>query len=148
MAAFVAPGLETGRVESRTSHIDILPTILDAMEVVVTSESTGAVVGQADPARPVYSNHYNEYGTAQAVESLNTRLIVSWGDGGVGYAGLYNLATDPGERRNLYGKSQERAQSLFDLLGEQSAAMAEINGETAPTWDQLELLEIEIPPPH
>jgi arylsulfatase A-like enzyme len=107
------PGAEARRVDVRRSAIDIVPTLLDIFAVkppasgakdALRGESLLADVlgppGQAPVARPIYidmpGGPYNDERQAYIDEA--GRKIVTMGGRALG---LFDLETDPGEKRDL-----------------------------------------------
>jgi arylsulfatase A-like enzyme/Flp pilus assembly protein TadD len=117
-----APGLFAPRVlRSRVRHVDILPTILDALGMDVPAGLPGRsllplIAGREDEGPDTY------------FESLSTSLNRGWAPlhgalvGGLKYidlplAELYDLAADPGERLNLAASRPQDRERLSARLG-------------------------------
>jgi arylsulfatase A-like enzyme len=100
------------RVAAPVSSVDILPTVLDVVGVPAPADLEGQLLEAAGttPARWVTSESYRPRGEGftstddgpdeMALFSGPWKLIV----GGSGAIELYNLASDPGEQRNLSGR--------------------------------------------
>jgi choline-sulfatase len=108
------PGGQPKRITARRSAIDLVPTFLDVMGVPLPQGNDDFLSGHSlkdewsggpSPARPVFvdmpAGPYN--GDRQAYIEDDVKLIVS----NSRPMGLYNLASDPGETKNL---SKETAQ--------------------------------------
>jgi arylsulfatase A-like enzyme len=106
------PGVPARRVSARRSAIDVVPTLLDLFKVPFVARSASDFLsgesllpdvlrtpGAADPERPVFIDMargpYNA--ERQALIDHDLKLTVSEGR----VLGLYDLAADPGEKRDL-----------------------------------------------
>jgi arylsulfatase A-like enzyme len=66
---------------SETTHaVDMLPTILDALELPPEPGLPGAVLGMGDPSRPLFVTAAARQGVVQSVVSDGWKLIYSWED--------------------------------------------------------------------
>ena len=117
--------LEPGDSDVPVSHLDILPTLADLLEVAPHPAFQGESF--ADPAsmdagqKAVFLN-IQGMRTAEAVICWPYKLIKERQQR---YPELYNLARDPGEGENLYYRDSRRAQSLQRLLRAQMRAQLE-----------------------
>jgi choline-sulfatase len=116
------PGLfpEGARIESPARTIDILPTILDALSIPVPREVQGRsllpLLDHDEPTGPVaYAECY--------VSELNFHWapLVALRDGSYKYIEaprpeLYDLASDPGETRNLAEREPDRVRRMRSAL--------------------------------
>jgi choline-sulfatase len=108
------PGMTPRRVTARRSAIDVVPTLLDLFKVPFVAKNAGDFLsgesllpdlrrapGTADPERPVFIDMARGPHNAerQALIAGDQKLTVSEGR----VLGLYDLATDPGEKRDLSG---------------------------------------------
>jgi Flp pilus assembly protein TadD len=115
----IGPGVEAGPAR----HVDLLPTILDAVAVPVPEGLPGRAL-LATAAAPDQATYF---------EALSASLNRGWAPlRGIVRAGtkyvdlpipeLYDLAADPREERNLAEAQARRADDLFKLLSAFSAA--------------------------
>jgi arylsulfatase A-like enzyme len=124
------PGVTPRRVTARRSAIDVVPTLLDLFKVPLEPRGpTDFLSGQSlvpdlvrsgapDPERPVFIDMargpYNA--ERQALLKGDMKLTVSEGR----VLGLYDLAADPGEKRDL-STDKARLQPMRDALAELKA---------------------------
>jgi arylsulfatase A-like enzyme/Flp pilus assembly protein TadD len=107
-------------VRDPAQHIDIVPTVLDALAAPVPTDLPGRSLLKPIPARATY------------FEALSTSLNQGWAplrgtiEGGFKYIDLpipevYDLAGDPRETRNLAALEPERLERLRGQLGRERA---------------------------
>jgi arylsulfatase A-like enzyme/Flp pilus assembly protein TadD len=146
---FRGPGIRPGReIEVTVGTVDLFPTILDVLGVSppggleLTGRSlAGALLQDADATEaPVYA------------ESLVPLLHFGWSDLRAMRDGrwkyiqaprpeLYDLVEDPGERRNLMGRMDDRSKALRDALDEHLAAERKRSSGASSEMAPRELLE-------
>lgn len=109
-----APGGPAARVEQRLAEIiDIAPTILDWMGIAPPDEFLGASLlsspGLESAGREWVFSKIERFNSKQAVRSANHKLIHTAATGTNAFGvpirpgfELYDLATDPGEKNDLY----------------------------------------------
>jgi len=102
IAAFHAPGLAPAVWTGSTEHVDIWPTILDALALDIDAPFLGAPVG--------------------------ARLHYDWG----GALRLYRLDDDPGEQRDVLDPDDPEAAALWELLLPEIEALHGIMEEGRP----------------
>jgi len=134
LAALSAPGLEAGRIDAVTSHVDILPTVLDLLGIdAVPAEVDGAVLGSFQSDRPVFASVANDVEVGQSVEIEGDRLIYWWD----GRAAFYELGGDAGEQIDLYPTLDEaddpRLDYLWAVLEPHTEAMVSALGDETAT---------------
>ncbi len=114
------PGIAPQRIRTRRSIIDVAPTLLELLGApapsgvghdFVSGVSLLADVGQKEPpARPIFidmsAGPYNE--ERQALIEHDLKLVMS--DGRV--LSLFNLAEDPGEKKDLSANQELKEQAL------------------------------------
>lgn len=89
-----APSLPSGTSDERVSLVDVVPTVLDALDVADAPATTGAELGAPDPSRPVLCEE-TAYGYDQrAVWVDDAKLVVV---PGLDEAVWFDLSADPGE---------------------------------------------------
>lgn len=111
------PGV-TGRVvEERVPNVDLMPTLLNAVGHPVGVTLDGRVIPEAPAEDPVPVVALAMTGDAERWASLlagSQKLIVSCGqESGLE---LYDLASDPGEQRDLAQTNPRRTRKLMDTL--------------------------------
>jgi len=114
------PGVTPQRIRTRRSIIDVAPTLLELLDApapsgvgtdFVSGVSLLADIGQKEPAaRPIFidmsAGPYNE--ERQALIEHDLKLVMS--DGRV--LSLFNLADDPGEKKDLSANQELKEQAL------------------------------------
>ncbi|MCK4414205.1 MAG: sulfatase [Candidatus Eisenbacteria sp.] len=128
------PGLQGhgGRTISHiVRHIDLVPTILEICDISAPSALDGASLipiltgaEMREPPRPLYSevDHGGHY--AYALQRGPQKVILSR-RGGETSLMLFDLASDPGEQRDLAGEQPARAEAAHEELEEFRAAVRE-----------------------
>ncbi len=118
------PGVHPGRRSTPVSLIDVVPTILEAAGLVVPTGLCGRSLmpslesGDEPESLPVYA--------AALPDQTTDWFKVAWIDGdqkliidaSTGDREMYDLATDPGERRNLLTEDPDLADELVGELKE------------------------------
>lgn len=132
VAALAGPGLTAGRHTAPTNHVDLAPTVLDALGLPAAPQATGAVVGTADDDRPLFTAFVRQRVTMQGVQAGDDRLLLHWVDGEYEQ---YALATDPGEQSDLYDAEDPASKALVDLLWPRVERLAEMLETDVPTVD-------------
>jgi arylsulfatase A-like enzyme len=114
IAGFWAERLDPVVWEAPTTHADLAPTVLAALQREPPSAWTGLPVGTAPVGRPRYAAVLSaEAGaTRQSVELEGQRLIYSWD----GQLERYDLRADPAEHADLYQPGDATTQALWALL--------------------------------
>jgi len=113
LGGFWAEGLRPGTVTTPTTHTDLLPTLLNALQLPAAERTTGAVIGDSDPERPVFAMALDGEAPSQSVESGTSRLLYHWPSGEVE---LYALDTDPGELTDRADVDPDEVLRLWTLL--------------------------------
>ncbi|HEV2845338.1 MAG TPA: sulfatase, partial [Thermoanaerobaculia bacterium] len=115
------PGVKPGRDGRPARHVDILPTVLAFLRLDPPEGLPGrSLLGPADPAAETY------------FESLSASLNRGWAPLRgllrerrkmieLPVPELYNLAADPGEKKNLYAEERRTARALRDALPQESS---------------------------
>ena len=134
-------------IDTPAFHVDLLPTILDAIGVTPPSNLPGrslvnAIAGERIPDRPLY------------FEALSGMLGRGWAplrgvvSGGFKYIDLpipelYDLSPDPGEQRNLASSSPDRVRALRAWLSQWpdlNRGLVATSTETADVRERLRSL--------
>lgn len=123
-----AAGYRGIRVETQVRNMDIVPTIVDLMGMDAEKSFQGASVvpileGSERDERPVYSEGRMMYSVraggfkyAERFYGFGIRPFHWGGDAVKEYAELYDLKTDPDERRNILHERPEDASRMRSLL--------------------------------
>jgi arylsulfatase A-like enzyme len=114
-----APGLGATEVEQAVSLVDVVPTILDVLRVGAPPGLAGRSLGPALAGRPLPGPGQPVFSQASQLASKQMVLHEGWKlihDAEHDTWELYDLAADPGERRNLYHAAPEKVASLERLL--------------------------------
>jgi arylsulfatase A-like enzyme len=114
------PGIQPGRDDRSARHVDIAPTILQALGLEVPEGMPGRSL--LAPARGSETSYF---------EALSTHLNRGWAplrgtlENRKKYIDLplpelYDLAADPGEKDNLFARERRTSRALRDALPEES----------------------------
>ncbi|HET7172318.1 MAG TPA: sulfatase [Gaiellales bacterium] len=147
---FRGPGVAGGERRTPVSHVDLAPTILELAGAEAGGgwqgqSLAGAIRGGAEPAaRPVAMEIAGEPKMPpvrqRAIRVGRHKLITSFDDARWVEA-LYDLETDPGERRNLARRMPDVADDLRAklraLLAEEAETVAIAGDEDAEIADRL-----------
>ena len=127
------PGVVPQRIEAPVSLVDVAPTLLDALGLPPLARAAGVSLwplvtrGEPLPARDLHAGG-TLYGPARsAVVRWPWKLVAVEG----GAPALYDLASDPGEARDLAAADPERVRALAALLPAPAAG----SGASAPSLD-------------
>lgn len=135
---FWGHGIPAGRrVDATTSHVDLMPTVLDLLGITSTKAREGLSLaglarGNGDPEalvrRPVFSESRLGYakgprGMLQSFPSPSFLVRVGGiklaryprDDGGIDYE-LYDVRSDPHERENLFDPDSDTSRQLIELV--------------------------------
>ncbi len=159
-------GVAAGRrVAAPAAHLDLMPTILDLMGLPAPGWvqglslrpllAAGAEAPEALASRPLYSESRGTLalGPERAMlpfhppaflVRVGDRKLARYRDGNGGHHyEYYDLATDPGERENLYPTRADEARDLFELLESYEARgrdlRARLDGGEDPSGQAVEL---------
>jgi hypothetical protein len=116
-----SPRVKSGQYRVGVSTIDIVPTLVDLLEIPPTAKVDGqsltfALRGESDPPpdRPVFlvGAHSDTYGV---IHQGRWKLTFNRG---LSYFELYDLANDPGELRNLVDHEPQMFQKLRGMVAD------------------------------
>jgi arylsulfatase A-like enzyme len=130
----------TGTDGCPASTVDLLPTALDFVGAPAAEGIDGAsLVPSARAgscAREVFSERTLEEGkiAGAALVSEGHKLIVDYGDGGQRKLQLYDLASDPGETRDLAQERADQARRLDEALTNRLNA----DGSSMARWESVD----------
>ncbi|MEM9799091.1 MAG: sulfatase [Planctomycetota bacterium] len=139
------PGLVSGGVvDAQVRTIDVLPTILEALQLPLASRVEGRslvdlMLGEAeDEVRIAYADALNLYDTHAPREralppgqydnlymACDDRWKLIWHERNPDLSQLYDLESDPGETKNLYRADHPEAERLKAFLDEREATRVE-----------------------
>lgn len=107
----VTPGM---RVTAETSHVDVLPTLLDYAGLPVPAGLHGASLRGVTTTRPANAAPVTAVvgrgdNLRWAVRTADTKVLL---DSGGQLTAAYDLATDPGELRAVLGAASKEARAL------------------------------------
>lgn len=119
------PGVRPGAVDAPVGHMDVAPTMLDLVGVAAPERWLGRSLGDtlrtgsAPTPSPVFFEILpdSNYGVHRVGARVGTGKAIYRVDGGLGE--LFDLATDPGERDNLWDRAPDgtdAARAQADLL--------------------------------
>ncbi len=131
VVAFQAPGLTPLRWEGPTTHADIWPTVLDALQIPAPGSWTGVPAGRRSDESPRFALRHKgaESEILQSVERCGLKLLYSWS----GQKELYDLRQDPLEQEDLYDPGDPEVIALWELLMPWVGATHSIHPEWSPT---------------
>jgi arylsulfatase A-like enzyme len=113
-AFFWSPGLAAATWEGRTTHIDLAPTILDALQVPIPPEMTGQVVGTRPADSPLFALLDRQSGGVyQTITVGDRRMLYGWATPD---KLLFHLDADPVEQDDVYDPSDPDVIALWALL--------------------------------
>jgi arylsulfatase A-like enzyme len=141
------PGVPAGlRIETTVSLIDLLPTVLATVGAPLLASADGVDLsplwrGKNDLATRVLfgeADHYrNQHDETRSVRRGRFKLIYNRA---TRERSLYDLETDPGERRDLAAEHPELAQALMAGLREFMAGQVESNTGSVLSDEDIEHL--------
>ncbi len=116
-------GLVPGTWNEPTSHIDLAPTILDALGLAAPESFTGTVAGLARRNRGRVAVHWDNIRPELTWQVQNWKLFYRF-DGSLR---LYDRATDPSETTDLANEELGRVRELWDELAPLVERLEEIH---------------------
>jgi len=129
IAALRAPGLAPARWTGPTTHVDIWPTILDALDGA--PDDGGALMGVTAGGRPAddhrFALQYVDLSTRQVIERGGVRMHYLWQPPGERL--LYRVGDDPDERVDVYDAADPEVIALWDLLTPEIEALLTVGGD-------------------
>jgi len=128
VAGFWSPSLTPAVWEGPTSHVDLLPTLAQALGWSVDIDFSGVPIG--GEARPILVHRYSREETLQSVVFEDQKLVYDWQSG---YA-LYDLSDDPGEQLDRADDDPASVERLRGYLEPQTAALLELYPDYTPDY--------------
>ncbi len=134
------PGIPEGhRVEEPVAHIDLMPTLLELLGVEVPAHVQGRSFRERlprsasrAPERPHFSEAWalpDGFEPPALAVRRGARKLIRYRESGREHFVYYDLASDPGETRDLYGERAEEAEELRVLLAEYEREARRLRGE-------------------
>ena len=128
-ASFIAPEFEKQEIPNQIRHVDLMPTILDYLNIqldpnyesldgvsllpLIEGEPFEESVAYSETANPLHENAPPKKPNTKSVRTSKWKLIFNeYND----TKELYNLETDPNEENNLIGTGLEIETFLFEKL--------------------------------
>jgi arylsulfatase A-like enzyme len=106
-------GVSSYTIENPINHIDILPAVLDLMNIPIPNSFQGVSPFNINQNRDIYM-HTNSIVHQDGIIDWPWKLLVNYQP--QDEAELYNLEFDPMEKRNLIHSHKDRTNELFDKL--------------------------------
>ncbi len=133
VAMFWAKNIVPARWTGPTSAIDIVPTVLDLLDLDIPPEVTGIPVGEAPADRVRFAEAMARKGPVQMALQNDLKLHYRW-NGGV--VRLYDRSVDPTEQDDIFDADDPRAKALWEALLPQVQAMAPLveSWGASPDW--------------
>lgn len=117
------------RETAPVSLVDVLPSVLDCLEIPATERSSGAsfkpaLDGQPIEPRTCYSETVAAF-AAYGWAPLKSITTADWKYIETTHSELYDLRSDPGELQNLFDAKTEQSDAMRQLLADMQAQMVE-----------------------
>ena len=112
VVAFVAEGVAPAVWEGPTSHQDLWPTLLQALEIPQPESFTGLPLGERSDDSPRFALRHSGDPNFQFVERDGVKLLYWWD----GRKALFRLDDDPDESQNVYSQIDPNVAALWELL--------------------------------
>ena len=130
-------GVAPGRDRLPVSHVDVLPTVLEAVGAPVPPALAGRslwprIGGAAEPDvrdGPIYAEGLVYASEAKSIVRWPWKLVLHLDDERVE---LYDLASDPGERNDLAAQRPDEREALLAELRDWTRAAAALDPDRAP----------------
>jgi len=109
------------RVKELTQTVDILPTLLDLLEIPIPHQAQGkSLVGLMNNQKQPCPLHEYVFGRMEILSSIRSKkwLFVLHNDKPDPTKEFYNLRSDPGQQNNVYLKNKDTALKLESKLKE------------------------------
>lgn len=119
-AAFWAKNLLPNIWTGLTSHHDLVPTILDQLQLEVPQHITGITAGERTDDTVIFSYLLTPIQFYISTIIEDHKLIYGWHDGS---KLLYNIASDPEEQNDIYDNTLDSTAKLWLALDEELARL-------------------------
>ena len=132
IAAILGPGIEPGSWTYPTTHTDLAPTILGALNLKPPTEWTGAPLGLHDHSRALFAaTAPKEADVQQSILLDKRRLLYRWDGDKV----LFNVENDPFETTDLYRSEPDRVSELWKQLQDEVNRLVALFPDKTPPVD-------------
>ena len=122
IAIYSAPGLTPGVWTGPTTHADVWPTALEALDIARPSAWTGLPVGQRADDTARFASWHGMETPRQMVERGDSKLLYWWD----GRKALYRLGEDSEETVDVYDPKDPEVVALWELLMPRVEAFSEL----------------------
>jgi arylsulfatase A-like enzyme len=131
-AIFWSRNIVTNHYDGPTASIDLVPTVLDLLDVPRPDEVTGWVTGTAPADRARFAETLARLGGLNSIQLDGLKLQYYWN----GTLQFYDRNADPTETTNLYDPQDPRVLDLWSQLRPMAEAMAGlvVGGSPQPVW--------------
>jgi len=131
VAAFYSSGIQPLSWTGPTTHVDIWPTVLDALKIPIPEDWTGLPLGERSDHSPRFAMRHDGSSDriVQFVERDEIKLIYEWD----GAKALYHLGDDPLEQENRYDPDDPEVIALWELLMPVVEATEAVHPDWSPT---------------
>jgi arylsulfatase A-like enzyme len=127
--AFWAKDLLPANWDGLTSHHDLVPTILDQLEIKIPGHITGISAGGQTPDTVIFSHLMTGTNLYISASTENHKLIYGWHDGS---KQLYDTTSDHDEQNNIYDTALEVTKHLWQALDEELLRLQPFVSITGP----------------
>jgi arylsulfatase A-like enzyme len=131
-AAFLGPGVQAQGWNAPTTHTDIAPSILHALDLEIPEAFTGKIIGTQGASRPLFAaTAPKNFPVTQSVSQGDKVLLYHWD----GVKAFYDWSNDPFESDNQYDSEDPQVQSLWKLLIPEIEALELLLPEMGPAQE-------------
>ncbi len=130
---FWSKNIKSGRYDGPTAAIDVVPTVLHALQLPQPPEVTGQVIGSAAADRPRFAESTSRLGYVQSVTKGGFKMQYSWS---LGVVKVYDRVDDPLEQTDVFDPEDPMMLEMWSLLKPKVHAMNELRqpGDEPPIW--------------
>lgn len=125
IAAFWARDLPARAFSGPTHALDLVPTVLSALDLPLPGGLEGFPVGLAPEARLRFQEAHARSGVEQTVLGEGFKLRYHWS----GRVQLFDRGDDPGEQRDLWDPEDKDARALWEAVWARARALRPMAGQ-------------------